>query len=243
MTRVIGKDKVLRIISLNDIESELDENEIESWIRLTRVLTHEIMNGISPITSLSGMLLKKENISTGIKEGLEVINHTGNQLTDFVTNYRKFTRIPEPNKTIFELGDFLNIIIRAMKATTDLPVRFKVNIEPSDLMIYADRNLISQIITNIIKNAIQAFEAADNPYISITASTNEKDHVIIDIDNNGKMIDPEVARQIFVPFFTTKENGSGIGLSVSKQIMRYHNGMLKLTYSTEKETRFSMVFR
>ena len=80
------------------------------------------------------MLLKKENISTGIKEGLEVINHTGNQLTDFVTNYRKFTRIPEPNKTIFELGDFLNIIIRAMKATTDLPVRFKVNIEPSDLI-------------------------------------------------------------------------------------------------------------
>lgn len=238
-----GNNKKLRIIALNDIDSELDENEIESWIKLTRVLTHEIMNGISPITSLSQHLLKKEEVNRNLREGLEVIHHTGTQLTSFVTSYRKFTRIPTPSKEIFCLREFLQMEIVGMRATTSIPIRFYLNVEPEDLMIYADKNLISQVILNLLRNAIQSLSDKENPYIRITAKSDAKEQIMIYFDNNGEMIPPDTAKQIFVPFFTTKEAGSGIGLSVSKQIMRQHNGSLKLSYSTETETRFMLVFR
>lgn len=238
-----GKDTSLRIIALNDIDSELDENEIESWSRLTRVLTHEIMNGISPILSLCELLLRKEEARGHIKEGLEVIHHTGTQLSSFVKSYRQFTRIPEPVKSIFDLREFLHLEIIGMRATTPRPIRFDLNVQPEDLMLYADKNLISQVIINIVKNAILALKETEQPYIRITAQSNSKEHILIDIDNNGPMIDPEVGKQIFVPFFTTSDQGSGIGLSVSKQIMRLHHGSLKLTYSTPAETRFSLVFK
>ena len=238
-----GRDRNLRIIALNDIDTELDENEIESWSRLTRVLTHEIMNGISPITSLSELLLKKSDTNKSVREGLEVINHTGVQLMSFVKTYRQFTRIPDPNRSIFDLREFLNLEIVGMRATTEVPIRFILNIEPEDLMLYADKNLITQVITNILKNAILALQDVSDPYIRISAQSDEKERIFIDIDNNGPMIQPETSKQIFVPFFTTRDSGSGIGLSVAKQIMRLHNGSLKLTYSTPEETRFTLLFR
>lgn len=243
VSEMYGNNKKLRIIALNDIDSELDENEIESWIKLTRVLTHEIMNGISPITSLSAHLLKKEEVSRNLREGLEVIHHTGSQLSSFVNSYRRFTRIPTPSKEIFNLRDFLQMEIVGMRATTSLPIRFTLKAEPEELMIYADKNLLSQVVLNLLRNAIQSLSHQKEPYIRITATSDAKEQILIHFDNNGEMIPADVAKQIFVPFFTTKEAGSGIGLSVSKQIMRQHNGSLKLSYSTEKETRFTLVFR
>lgn len=243
ISELSSKETKLRIIALNDIATELDENEIESWIRLTRVLTHEIMNGISPITSMSELLLKKNFKDQKIREGLEVIHHTGKQLSTFVSSYRQFTRIPEPHPEIFDIKEFLSLQIAGMRSTTTLPISFRLEVEPEDLLLYADRTLIGQIIRNLLKNAIHALENTAEPYILLRASNNEKDQIVIMVDNNGEQIDEEVAKQIFIPFFTTRENGSGIGLSVSKQIMRQHNGTLKLSYSTPQQTRFMLLFR
>ena len=130
-----------------------------------------------------------------------------------------------------------------MGAATGGPIRFSLNSEPEDLMLEADKNLITQVSTNMLKNAILALQDVSDPYIRISAQSDEKERIFIDIDNNGPMIQPETAKQIFVPFFTTRDSGSGIGLSVAKQIMRLHNGPLKLTYSTPEETRFTLLFR
>ncbi|MDO5570208.1 MAG: ATP-binding protein [Bacteroidales bacterium] len=233
----------LKILAINDIESELEENEIDSWIKLTRVLTHEIMNGISPITSLSERLLNKSDINDPSRQSLEVINHTGSQLISFINSYRQVTKIPTPECQVFSLKDFLSIEITAMKSTTNLPIKFILNVEPIDLMIYADKNLIARIVLNLLKNAIQSLSHQKEPYIKIDAYEDKEEKVIIDFSNNGEKIPEEIAKQIFIPFFTTKANGSGIGLSISRQIMRQHNGTLKLSYSNQNETRFSMIFR
>ncbi|MGL4293229.1 MAG: sensor histidine kinase [Bacteroidales bacterium] len=243
VTEMQVNQKKIRIIALNDIDSELDENELQSWIKLTRVLTHEIMNGISPITSLSEHLLRKETGNHKLREGLEVIHHTCTQLSSFVASYRKFTRIPTPVKQVFELREFFRMEITGMRTTTSLPIRFDLITEPADLMIYADKSLLSQIVLNLLRNAIQALASQPDPYIRITAQSDEKEQIVIHFDNNGETIPAEVSRQIFIPFFTTKEAGSGIGLSVSKQIMHQHNGSLRLSYSTDSETRFTLTFR
>jgi Signal transduction histidine kinase regulating C4-dicarboxylate transport system len=201
------------------------------------------MNGISPITSLSEHLLNKSDINESTRNSLEVINHTGSQLISFINSYRKVTKIPNPVYHIFSVKEFLMIEITAMKSTTDLPIKFELSVEPSDLMIYADKNLISQIVLNLLKNAIQSLSTQKDPYIRINAYNDKDENIIIDFINNGEKIPEEVAKQIFIPFFTTKTNGSGIGLSISRQIMRQHNGTLKLAYSNNEQTKFTMIFR
>ena len=237
----------LRILALNDINNELDEKEIDSWIRLTRVLTHEIMNAVTPITSLSDTLLEltEENISKEeVRHGLQTISSTGKGLLAFVESYRKFTRIPTPEPSLFYLKGFINRMVElARHQHPDIPVVFNTSIVPDDLILYADENLISQVITNLLKNAIQAFEthtpattetntaateATTEKHINIRAYCNEAEAVLIEISNNGPAIPPDIAGHIFIPFFTTKENGSGIGLSISRQIMRLSGGSLSL---------------
>lgn len=249
----------LRILSLNDINNELDEKEIDSWIRLTRVLTHEIMNAVTPITSLSDTLLEltEENISKEeVRHGLQTISSTGKGLLAFVESYRKFTRIPTPEPSLFYLKGFINRMVElARHQHPDIPVVFNTSIVPDDLILYADENLISQVITNLLKNAIQAFEthtpattetntaateATTEKHINIRAYCNEAEAVLIEISNNGPAIPPDIAGHIFIPFFTTKENGSGIGLSISRQIMRLSGGSLSLIAG--KETTFVLKF-
>lgn len=238
----------LRILVLNDINSELDEKEIDSWIRLTRVLTHEIMNAVTPITSLSDTLLglsKERKATEEIQNGLQTISSTGKGLLSFVESYRKFTRIPTPEPSLFYVKAFINRMVElAHHQYPNSPVTFHTHVMPDDLILHADENLISQVVINLLKNAIQAIETSpakiENGYINIRAYCNEAEAVVIEISNNGPVISPDIAEHIFIPFFTTKENGSGIGLSISRQIMRLSGGSISLIPS--KETTFVLKF-
>ena len=236
----------LRILALNDINTELDEKEIDSWIRLTRVLTHEIMNSVTPITSLSDTLLSlHQNADDEIRYGLEVISATGKSLISFVESYRKFTHIPTPEPTLFYVQKFVERMVKLARHHTNYPnITINVNVEPSDLIVYADENLISQVVLNLLKNAMQAIgsEQADG-LIEVKAYCNEEEAVLIEVSNNGPAIPPEEAEHIFVPFFTTKEGGSGIGLSISRQIMRLSGGSIALKSApAAKRTTFILTF-
>lgn len=239
------KNEHLRILTLNDINSELDEKELDSWIRLIRVLTHEIMNSVTPITSLSDTLLSiAENSNEEIKNGLQTISTTGKGLLSFVESYRKFTRIPTPEPTLFYVKAFTERMVELTRHQHDCTnISFNLHIEPSDLILHADENLISQVMINLLKNSVQAISHTDNGKIDIRALSNEQDEVIIEVSNNGPRIEPEVAEQIFVPFFTTKESGNGIGLSLSRQIMRVSGGSLTLMPYIGKNTTFRLRFK
>ena len=228
--------------------NELDEKEIDSWIRLTRVLTHEIMNAVTPITSLSDTLLGLTEAQVSkeeIRNGLQTISSTGKGLLSFVESYRKFTRIPTPEPSLFYVKSFIERMVElARHQHPDVRVTFHTDIAPSDLILYADENLVSQVVINLLKNAIQAIESDKNTdkegHINIRAYCNEAEAILIEISNNGPAIPNDIAEHIFIPFFTTKEGGSGIGLSISRQIMRLSGGNLSLLPG--KETTFILKF-
>lgn len=233
----------LRILALSDINSELDEKEIDSWIRLTRVLTHEIMNSVTPITSLSDTLLSlSDTHDEEIRNGLQTISTTGKGLLAFVESYRRFTRIPTPEPSLFYVKAFIDRMVElARHQNTCENITFHTDISPADLIVYADENLISQVVINLLKNAIQAIGTQADGKIEISARCNDSEEVLIEIKNNGPVIPPEIADHIFIPFFTTKEGGSGIGLSISRQIMRLSGG--SITLLPGKETKFVLKFK
>lgn len=233
----------LRILALSDINSELDEKEIDSWIRLTRVLTHEIMNSVTPITSLSDTLLSlSDTPDEEIRSGLQTISTTGKGLLAFVESYRRFTRIPTPEPSLFYVKAFIDRMVElARHQNTCKNITFHTDISPADLIVYADENLISQVVINLLKNAIQAIGTQADGKIEISARCNDSEEVLIEIKNNGPVIPPEIADHIFIPFFTTKEGGSGIGLSISRQIMRLSGG--SITLLPGKETKFVLKFK
>ena len=233
----------LRILALSDINSELDEKEIDSWIRLTRVLTHEIMNSVTPITSLSDTLLSlSDTHDEEIRSGLQTISTTGKGLLAFVESYRRFTRIPTPEPSLFYVKAFIDRMVElARHQNTCKNITFHTDISPADLIVYADENLISQVVINLLKNAIQAIGTQADGKIEISARCNDSEEVLIEIKNNGPVIPPEIADHIFIPFFTTKEGGSGIGLSISRQIMRLSGGSISLLPGNE--TKFVLKFK
>ena len=253
-TQAMLKDKHVRIIALSDVSHELSNQEVDSWIKLIRVLTHEIMNTITPITSLSETLLKElgsqelpsadgasadfhspNNFSVELlsaeqaklKQGLETIHKTGTELLAFVNNYRRFTHVPQPQPALFYVEPFLERM--AMLCNHEV----EIETAPKDLLAYADESLISHVVTNLLKNAVEAFngsqsEPTTKASIRLHAYTNEQEAIIIDVSNNAGLIPDDVASHIFIPFFTTKPEGSGIGLSLSRQIMRVSGGSLSL---------------
>lgn len=253
----------LRILALNDINNELDEKEIDSWIRLTRVLTHEIMNAVTPITSLSDTLLEltsnaaQTNVQTNVEEsspyikeeirnGLQTINSTGKGLLAFIESYRKFTRIPAPEPSLFYVEAFIQRMVElARHQYSKIPITFTIDTTPQDLILYADENLISQVVINLLKNAIQAIESDiqsnKERSIHIRSYCNESEAILIEISNTGPIIPQDIAEHIFIPFFSTKEGGSGIGLSISRQIMRLSGGSISLLTGS-KETTFVLKF-
>lgn len=232
--------KLLKIISVNDINNELDEKEVESWVKLTRILTHEIMNSLAPITSLSNTLLSiNEDKNSDIAKGLETINLTGKSLTTFIESYRKFTCIQAPVKTPFLIKPLIKHVSELL---VPKEVALKIIIEPDDIMVYADADLISQVIVNLIKNAVQANINATNRTLEIQCYIYDNEDIILNISNNGGAIPEEIVQDIFMPFFTTKKDGSGVGLSMAKQIMRLHNGSISLTSNTEERVTFTLIF-
>ena len=249
LIRVSGmlmQEKSVRIIAINDINSELDQKEQDSWIRLTRVLTHEIMNSITPVTSLSETLLKSYgDKDKGLKDGLQVIRSTGTHLVSFVESYRKYTHIPTPSPSLFYVSEFIERMKQlAYHHHPFNNIRMEIDIQPDDLVLYADESLISQVMLNLLKNAFEAInDKKEDGLIRIKSYVGQSEEVIIEVCNNGPMIPAEVQEHIFVPFFTTKEKGSGVGLSVSRQIMRLSGGNLTLqTIPETKETVFSLIF-
>ena len=238
-TQAMLKDKHVRIIALSDVSHELSNQEVDSWIKLIRVLTHEIMNTITPVTSLSETLLKElgsqelpsaDSASAEqakLKQGLETIHKTGTELLAFVNNYRRFTHVPQPQPALFYVEPFLERM--AMLCNHEV----EIEVTPKDLLAYADESLISHVVTNLLKNAVEAFngsqsEPTTKASIRLHAYTNEQEAIIIDVSNNAGLIPDDVASHIFIPFFTTKPEGSGIGLSLSRQIMRVSGGSLSL---------------
>ena len=235
----IGKDTV-RIIAFNDISSEIAENEQQSWSKLIRVLTHEIMNTITPIASLSDTLLGFDDISGEIKNGLSTISESSKGLIKFVDSYRNLTRVALPVKKAFyfrELAERVISLTREQAVISGAVCTYEELSE--DIILYADEGQITQILINLVKNAVQA-EAKN---IGITAEINPSEHIIINVTNDGHPISKESQEEIFVPFFTTKQEGTGIGLSLSRQIMRLHNGTLSLTRSDASSTVFTLIFK
>ncbi|WP_233904865.1 sensor histidine kinase [Segatella copri] len=253
-TQAMLKDKHVRIIALSDVSHELSNQEVDSWIKLIRVLTHEIMNTITPVTSLSETLLTRVTEDKDLKQGLETIHKTGTELLAFVNNYRRFTHVPQPQPALFYVEPFLERM--AMLCNHEV----EISVSPKDLLAYADESLLSHVVTNLLKNAVEAFNgqeklsaernkqdgnvqgrnkqecrsadlqsaASKKAFIHLQAYANAQESIIIDVSNNAGLIPEDVASHIFIPFFTTKLEGSGIGLSLSRQIMRVSGGSLSL---------------
>ena len=238
------QDKQLRIIALNDINHELDEREIDSWIRLTRVLTHEMMNSLTPVTSLSETLLALPGAQADeeLRQGLETIRTTGKGLVNFVMSYRKLTRLPSPEPTLFDVHPFLLRMVQLAEHQHPCPnIRITLEAVPEDLMVFADESMLAQVMTNLLKNAIHAIGASVEGEIRLRAYVDDQDMIHIEVSNNGPEITPEMAEQIFIPFFTTKEDGSGIGLSLSKQMMRLQGGSIALLPYKDEWTTFAII--
>ena len=239
-TQAMLKDKHVRIIALSDVSHELSNQEIDSWIKLIRVLTHEIMNTITPVTSLSETLLKEleESDKKDLRIGLETIHKTGTELLSFVNNYRRFTHVPQPQPSLFYVEPFLNRM--AMLCNHEVSIK----VSPKDLIVYADESLIAHVVTNLLKNAVEAIKEKESTevskdklaFIRIKAYANEQEAIVIDVTNNAGIIPDDIAAHIFIPFFTTKKEGSGIGLSLSRQIMRVSGGTLSLHQDKEENT-------
>jgi len=231
----------------------MDTKELESWIKLIRVLTHEIMNTVAPITSLSQTILgyfknlegnpPSEKIIVNSIKGLEVINERGTGLIGFVDTYRKLTRIPPPEKKTVKVGQLIESIITLIKYE---PLNEKVKIDwellPADLEISADKKQISQVMINLIKNSMEALKNTEEGTIRIKGEYNENGRAQITVTDNGPGIPDDIMDKIFVPFFTTKESGSGIGLSLSRQIMLLHGGRLKAVSKPGVQTEFVLEF-
>ena len=234
-------NKELRVISVGNIHEELDRKEVESWEKLTRILTHEIMNSLAPVTSISHTLLSSSGDAETIQQGLETIHSTSERLMRFVDSFRAVTRIPAPQKAPFYLSE---LVAEALTLTQREGVDIEVNIEPEDTMLYADRALMSQVMVNLLKNAVEALSEQENlaeRKITIHSTIDAEERIQIEITNNGAAIPAEVAENIFTPFFTTKTDGSGIGLAVSRQILRLHGGSLRLKHNDEGRVTFAMV--
>ena len=235
----IGKENV-RVIAFNDISNEIAENEQESWSKLIRVLTHEIMNTITPIASLSDTLLTFNGVDEDIKNGLSTISESSKGLIKFVDSYRNLTRVAPPVKKAFYFKELAERVISLTREQTAMNGAVCTYEELSeDIILYADEGQITQILINLVKNAVQA----DARNITITAQLTPSEQTIINVTNDGLPISRESQDEIFVPFFTTKQEGTGIGLSLSRQIMRLHNGTLSLTRSDASSTVFTLIFK
>jgi nitrogen fixation/metabolism regulation signal transduction histidine kinase len=233
VTEIRLKRGMMRILTLNNIDSELESKEMESWIRLIRVMTHEIMNSIAPITSLSEtmrFLYRSDTDSNELRqntlEAFETIYTTASGLLSFVESYRKFTAVPKPEKRSFVVNTLVDKVVKLYEpALAEKNISLEAHL-PESLVAYADENLIAQVLINLIKNAIEAIEANDNGKIIISGERNADDRIDLEVADSGKPIPADVLPHIFIPFFTTKPSGSGIGLSVSRYIMRLHGGKL-----------------
>jgi nitrogen fixation/metabolism regulation signal transduction histidine kinase len=251
-------DEHFKLISLQNIRSELEEKEMEAWQKLVRVLTHEIMNSVTPISSLANTVegeivnyLDREEESPNLsKEDLEdihlavqTIQRRSDGLIRFVNDFRSLTHTPEPKfqmTSVMELFDQISVLLKHEIESNS--IKFIVNVKPQNLALSIDPELIQQVLINLIKNAVQALEERENKIIELLAYQDEKNNTLFVLKDNGPGIEEEAQTKIFIPFFTTKKSGSGIGLSLSRQIMRQHNASLSVKSKIDEGTEFVMRF-
>ncbi len=247
----------LKLISMSNIQSELEEKEMEAWQNLVRVLTHEIMNSVTPISSLAGIVeedlkhklengnpvnLKKEE-AEDMYLSLQTISRRSAGLIRFVKEFRNLTHIPKPKLSdVIVLNLLEEMALLHKKELTDHGVSISISVDPEHFTISADKNMIEQVLINLIKNAIQAFDEQPDKRIELTGFASEKGRAAISVRDNGQGIDAEAMEKIFIPFFSTKKTGSGIGLSLSKQIMRQHEGRISVKSKLGEGTEFILRF-
>lgn len=246
----------IKLISMTNIQSELEEKEMEAWQNLVRVLTHEIMNSVTPISSLAGTVedelyrqlqhsipaIKKEELED-MHLSLQTISRRSAGLIHFVKEFRNLTQVPQPRLTEIALRPLLEeLAVLHKKELSDRGIAITVRTEPLQLTALGDKNMIEQVLINLIKNAIQAFDEQLDKKIELAAYTSEKGRPVISVHDNGPGIDPEALEKIFIPFFSTKKTGSGIGLSLSRQIMRVHEGRITVKSTVGEGTEFLLRF-
>ena len=254
-TIFIIRKKTFRLISLQNITNELEEEEIDAWQKLIRVLTHEIMNSVSPVKSLTSTIIKLFQINGEPKKakeisdstiensltGLHAIDKRNQGLLKFVETYRSLTKIPKPNFEEFKVEDvFTTIKLLMNEEIKRKKIKLSTNIKPENLKLKADEKLISQVLINLVKNACEAI--TENGGIKLEAFMNTDNGVLIRITDNGKGIPKDILEKIFIPFFTTRKNGSGIGLSLSRQIMRMHKGNISASSKEDEGSVFTLKF-
>ncbi len=254
---LVLKKKAFKMITIQNINAELEEMEMTAWQDLVRVLTHEIMNSVTPISSLAATVeYNLKTLQTGKdslilesedKDDLLLAIHTIQRrsagLIHFVKDFRNLTHIPQPKfekVSVKQLLDEINVLLS--KEITSNKIAFTLTVNPNTLKVDADKALLEQVIINLIKNAIQSFDEETNRLIEVNAIKDDKNRVVISVKDNGSGIEEETLERIFTPFFTTKKSGSGIGLSLSRQIMRKHKGSLSVNSQIDEGTEFIMRF-
>ncbi|HOB84318.1 MAG TPA: ATP-binding protein [Bacteroidales bacterium] len=251
------EDNDIKLITFQDITSELEKKELDSWQKIIRVLTHEIMNSTSPITSLtsviSGYFKNKDNedpvlpveinqqIISKTLSGLDTIEETGKGLLDFVDKYRSLTFLPKPDPGRFTIDSLFRRCILLMESNIPDSIKIFSSVYPEDISLEADYSQIEQVLINLIKNAEEALSGKKDGIINLKAFFAD-DCTLIQIEDNGIGIPGDIIEDIFVPFYTTKTHGSGIGLSLSKQIMQNHNGTISVNSAPNKGSRFTLKF-
>jgi two-component system, NtrC family, nitrogen regulation sensor histidine kinase NtrY len=257
-TELKFENQVIKLVSFQDITNELDKKELDSWQKLIRILTHEIMNSISPITSLTSVIsgyfknsdkkgpVLPEKIDGQIisktLQGLDTIEETGKGLLDFVDKYRSLTLLPQPALSKLFIDNVFHKCKVLMESYMPNNIKITSKVYPDDLAIEADFAQVEQVLINLIKNAIEAIGDKENGWIQMKAFQGG-DGVILQIEDNGAGIFADIVEDIFVPFYTTKENGSGIGLSLSRQIMQNHHGTITVNSAQNKGSVFTLKFQ
>jgi nitrogen fixation/metabolism regulation signal transduction histidine kinase len=247
---------LFKLVSLQNIQSELEEKEIEAWQKLTRVLTHEIMNSITPISSLASTaneLLEEYDAAVNgrpqdeaigdVRDAVYTIAKRSNSLLHFVNAYRSLTRIPQPDFQIVSIRELFDNVKSLMQAEMEKRgVSLMCEIDPSSLTVTADPELVERVLINLIKNATESVEGSSGAHVFLRAALNGRGRTIIQVIDTGSGIIPEAIDKIFIPFFTTKKEGSGIGLSLSREIMRQHGGTIGVVSKPNERTVFSLRF-
>ncbi len=252
------EDNLMNLVSFEDITNELDKKELDSWQKLIRVLTHEIMNSVSPVTSLASVIsgyFKNKNdekpvlpekinhqIINKTLSGLNTIEETGKGLLDFVDKYRSLTLLPTPDFSKFTVDSLFGKCKLLMESNIADNIKITTDIHPGDIELTADYAQVEQLLINLIKNAVEALGSRKKGTIHLKAHYGER-KVLIHVKDNGPGIPNDIIEDIFVPFYTTKENGSGIGLSLSKQIMQNHNGTISVNTAPDKGAVFTLKFQ
>jgi nitrogen fixation/metabolism regulation signal transduction histidine kinase len=256
-TEIIVSGQSERLISLQDIQSELDATQAEAWEDLVRVLTHEIMNSITPVTSLAqtAVTVTEDIVArvdagepidedlVDLRDAVNTVARRSNSLTQFVDSYRQITRLAPPEKKRVNLRELFDSVLRLAEAECPRDdVAFESEITPRELDVQADRDLLEPVLLNVLRNGWQATAEVEKPAVTLTARLNRRSNVVIEVADNGPGVPEDMMKKVFVPFFTTKEGGSGVGLALARQVMIAHGGFIRIATNEQGGATFSLTF-